>query len=60
QALDHATGYLLAASIIDALVDRAADRRGRGPAPETQRKPRGPGCDPGGRAPAGTAQGGRE
>jgi crotonobetainyl-CoA:carnitine CoA-transferase CaiB-like acyl-CoA transferase len=29
QALDHATGYLLAASIIDALVDRAADGRGR-------------------------------
>ncbi|WP_066067768.1 CoA transferase [Frankia sp. EI5c] len=29
QALDHATGYFLAAAIIDALVERAADGRGR-------------------------------
>ncbi|WP_194521750.1 CoA transferase [Cellulosimicrobium sp. JZ28] len=29
QALDHATGYLLAAAVVDALVDRAADGRGR-------------------------------
>ncbi|WP_045878341.1 CoA transferase [Pseudofrankia sp. DC12] len=28
QALDHATGYLLAAAVIDALVARAADGRG--------------------------------
>ena len=29
QALDHATGYLLAAGVVDALVERAADGRGR-------------------------------
>jgi crotonobetainyl-CoA:carnitine CoA-transferase CaiB-like acyl-CoA transferase len=29
QALDHATGYLLAAAVVDALADRAADGRGR-------------------------------
>ncbi|BDZ41673.1 hypothetical protein GCM10025865_09720 [Paraoerskovia sediminicola] len=29
QALDHATGYLLAAAVVDALTDRRADRRGR-------------------------------
>jgi hypothetical protein len=29
QALDHATGYLLAAGVVDALVARAADARGR-------------------------------
>ncbi|OHV37090.1 MULTISPECIES: CoA transferase [Pseudofrankia] len=29
QAIDHGTGYLLAAAIIDALVARAADGRGR-------------------------------
>ncbi|MFC8923779.1 CoA transferase [Cellulosimicrobium sp. NPDC057127] len=29
QALDHATGYLVAAAVADALVDRAADGRGR-------------------------------
>lgn len=29
QALDHATGYLLAAAVIDALVDRSEDGRGR-------------------------------
>ncbi|KAJ8141989.1 hypothetical protein OY671_004862, partial [Metschnikowia pulcherrima] len=29
QALDHATGYLSAAAVVDALADRAADGRGR-------------------------------
>lgn len=29
QALDHASGYLLAAGVIDALVDRHHDGRGR-------------------------------
>lgn len=29
QALDHATGYLLAAAVVDALADRADDGRGR-------------------------------
>lgn len=29
QALDHATGYFLAAAVIDAIADRAADGRGR-------------------------------
>lgn len=29
QALDHATGYLVAAAVVDALADRAADGRGR-------------------------------
>ncbi|GAB3864336.1 CoA transferase [Nocardioides maradonensis] len=29
QALDHASGYLLAAGVVDALVDRAADGEGR-------------------------------
>ncbi|MBN0038992.1 CoA transferase [Cellulosimicrobium cellulans] len=29
QALDHATGYLLAAAVVDSLADRAADGRGR-------------------------------
>jgi crotonobetainyl-CoA:carnitine CoA-transferase CaiB-like acyl-CoA transferase len=29
QALDHATGYLLAAAVVDALTERAADGRGR-------------------------------
>lgn len=29
QALDHATGYLLAAAVVDALADRAGDGRGR-------------------------------
>ena len=29
QALDHATGYLLAAGVVDALAARLADRRGR-------------------------------
>lgn len=29
QALDHATGYLLAAGVVDALADRDADGRGR-------------------------------
>ncbi|MGN7701718.1 CoA transferase [Cellulosimicrobium sp. 22601] len=29
QALDHATGYLVAAAVVDALADRASDGRGR-------------------------------
>jgi len=29
QALDHATGYLVAAAVVDALAERAADGRGR-------------------------------
>ncbi|WP_251152077.1 CoA transferase [Cellulosimicrobium sp. Marseille-Q4280] len=29
QALDHATGYLVAAAVVDALADRAADGHGR-------------------------------
>ncbi|QJW34894.1 CoA transferase [Cellulosimicrobium protaetiae] len=29
QALDHATGYLVAAAVVDALADRATDGRGR-------------------------------